>query len=353
MNEVQYCDKLFYKYRPINSNTDRLLKCKELYFSHPDEYNDQFDCKVDSFHKGTHDEWVDFFCRRNMHPEASRNLIKARLKEGFLKQKKDGILYEGKESFDDGNRLRASCFSEKRDSPLMWGHYADNHRGICLSFKSILTGDHYVLPLATEYALPFWKVTYTEIKPKPVNLLNGDTKEIERIIYDFYLTKFCDWYYENEYRLLATIDDREEKSTINFQKDALEGIIFGLKVKPKDAQHIKAIVDEYYNGIDVKLYRTEKIKGKYAIRVIEIKNFDKYLKLLEQDNSEVIDYDSDKAFIDYIAKYVAKHPQNKLAKQVLSELAQDHFIDSDSQKLRNEGNLISSISLTDNRAIPK
>jgi hypothetical protein len=186
MNEVQYCDERFYKYRPINQNTDRLLKYNELYFSHPDEFNDPYDCKVDSFHKGTHDDWVDFFCRRNVHPVVARNLIKARLKEGFLKQKKDGILYEGKELFDDGNILRASCFSEKRDSLLMWGHYADNHKGICLSFKSILTGDHYLLPLASEYALPFWKVTYAEIKPKPVNLMIRDTDETTRLITDFY-----------------------------------------------------------------------------------------------------------------------------------------------------------------------
>lgn len=119
MDEVEYCNKLFYKYRSINPNTELLLKYNELYFNHPNNYNDPFDCKVDSFHKGTHDKWVEFFCRRNMHPAAARNLIKARLKDGFLKQKKDGILHEGKDSIDDGNFLRACCFSERKDSLLM------------------------------------------------------------------------------------------------------------------------------------------------------------------------------------------------------------------------------------------
>ena len=146
------------------------------------------------------------------------------------------------------------------------------------------------------------------------------------------MTKFTDWWHEHEYRLLATIGDPEGKSTINFKKDALHGVIFGLRVKPNDAQHIKDILDEYYRGIDVKLCRTEKVKGKYAINVIEIKNFDKYIKLLEQDQCEAIDYDSDKVFVDYIAKYATKYPQNKLAKQILSELTQGHLIESDTEK---------------------
>ena len=138
--------------------------------------------KLIHFHKGTHDEWVDFFCRRNMHPAAARNLIKARLKEGIFKQKKDGILYEGE---DDGNVLRASCFSERNNSLLMWGHYADNHRGICIKFKSLPYGAHYLLPLVSDYSLPFHKVNYKDERPKPVNLLNIDSDKTECIIYNF------------------------------------------------------------------------------------------------------------------------------------------------------------------------
>jgi hypothetical protein len=63
----------------------------------------------------------------------------------------------------------------------------------------------------------------------------------------------------------------------------LEGIIFGLKVKPDEAQHLKDIIDKYYAGIDVKLYRTIKVGGKYAIVFKEINDFGKYIKLL--DNS--------------------------------------------------------------------
>lgn len=286
MSEVKYCEKLFYKYRSINEHTESLLINNELFFNHPDNFNDPFDCKPDCFHRGTRDEWVDFFCRHRMHPAVARNLVKENLKNGNMKQKKNGILFDKnniKEYSDDGTFLRACCFSERKDSLLMWSHYANSHEGICLSFKSFSVGEYYLLPLDSDDALPFHELKYKDMKPKPVNLMNRDTEETTRIITDYYLTKFTDWHYESEYRLLSTIDDRDGKSTVHFEKDALEGVTFGLNVKPDKAQRIKDIIDQYYAGMGVKLHRTEKVDGKYAIDFKEIKDFDKYINLLDDE----------------------------------------------------------------------
>lgn len=289
MSEVKYCDKLFHKYRPINEHTERLLINNELFFNHPDNFNDPFDCKPETFHKGTRNEWMDFLCRHKIHPVEAKNRITENLKNGKMKLRGDKILFENKAKLqldgypDEGTFLRACCFSERKESLLMWGHYAENHEGVCLNFKSCPVGDYYLLPLASDAALPFHKIDYKDIKPEPVNLMNRDLEETDRIIEDFYLTKFTDWQYEHEYRLLATINDREGKSTVNFQKDALEGIIFGLKVKPDNAQRIKDIIDQYYAGIDVKLYRTKKVDGEYNIDFKEIGDFDKYIKLLDKE----------------------------------------------------------------------
>jgi hypothetical protein len=289
MSDIKYCDKLFHKYRPINKYTESLLINNELFFNQPENFNDPFDCKPDLFHKCTHSEWVDFLCRHKTHPVQARNLITENLKKGKMRKKRDGILFENKAKLqfeghsNEGINLIACCFSERKESILMWGHYAENHEGVCLNFKSLYFGDYYLLPLASGEALPFHKIDYKDIKPRPVNLMNRDEEETKRIITDFYLTKFTDWQYEHEYRLLATIYDREGKSTVNFQKDALEGIIFGLKVKPDKAQRIKDIIDQHYAGMDVKLYRTEKVDGRYAIDFKEIRNFDKYIELLGKE----------------------------------------------------------------------
>src|SRR5580704_16264537 len=42
------------------------------------------------------------------------------------------------EQFAKGTReaLRVGCFSERNDSILMWSHYADHHRGICIEYET-------------------------------------------------------------------------------------------------------------------------------------------------------------------------------------------------------------------------
>lgn len=279
MSELKSNDKLFYKYRPINDNTCKLIKDNELYFSNPDKFNDPFDCKLDFIYKGTRDEWIKFFCRQNMDIVAARNLIKTRLKDGLMKQKKNGVTFNQLESGDD---VRACCFSERNESLLMWGHYAESHTGICLSFKTSAMEDSYLLRLDSENFLPFHRVDYSSDRPETVNLLDIDNQRRESLIYDFFLTKFDDWQYEKEYRLLANEHDLKGKDTINFRRDALEGIIFGLKVDPVKAQNIKKLIDRHYKEINVNFYRTEKSKRKYAIDVKKITNFDRYIKLLNK-----------------------------------------------------------------------
>lgn len=292
MTEIKYGNTNFYKYRPINKYTDSLLINNELYFNHPDNFNDPFDCKLDCYHKGTRDEWIAFFTQRGTHPIEARNIIRGYLKRGILKQKKDGILLDNTKknnrelykdangALDVGNKLRPCCFSELNNDILLWSHYAQDHKGICLIFKSVALGDYCVLPLESPYIFPFYEVNYTDDRPRKVNLLDMSNKEEITRIMEFMRTKSKKWEYEKERRLLATIIHRKGKETIKFQKDALAGIIFGLKIEPGAARHIKELVNEYYKGVDVKFYRTYEIRGKYEIDFKEIANFDRYFRLL-------------------------------------------------------------------------
>jgi hypothetical protein len=120
-----------------------------------------------------------------MNPYEAKNLINENLKKGKMVHKSNGIIFDSKfklkECSDDGPFIRACCFSEREDSLLMWGHYAENHEGVCFSFKSFSIEDYYLLPLASDYALPFHKIEYKDTKPKPVNLMNGDKAETLRI----------------------------------------------------------------------------------------------------------------------------------------------------------------------------
>lgn len=100
------------------------------------------------------------------------------------------------EKVESSKRAYAVCsFTTNPNDMLMWTHYADQHRGICLEFSrdSILK--------------TFW-MFFPVIYDKPIsysNLLNKNAKRIQNIE-DFYLKRYLyktkNWQYEDEWRAI-------------------------------------------------------------------------------------------------------------------------------------------------------
>ena len=81
-----------------------------------------------------------------------------------------------------------SCFSKSWHSPVMWAHYADDHKGLCLGFD-VKEG------MAKEIEYP----------PAPQTVTAINTEFVEKL----WFTKYVHWQYEEEVRLYATVDKRE------------------------------------------------------------------------------------------------------------------------------------------------
>lgn len=85
------------------------------------------------------------------------------------------------------------CFSKSWSNPLLWGHYAERHTGICLSFD---------IPdkLLAE-------VIYAESPMKiSVDPQTNLPRLTERVMNRLLRTKFLDWKYEDEMRLFVGLD---------------------------------------------------------------------------------------------------------------------------------------------------
>jgi len=95
------------------------------------------------------------------------------------------------------------CFAERRDSLLMWTHYADSHKGVCLQFK--YDSDPKKLPAGCF----FKKIRYSTHRPKP------DASRISEFEETLLLTKSIDWMYEEEWRVVAPADP-DSKSNEGF-----------------------------------------------------------------------------------------------------------------------------------------
>jgi hypothetical protein len=86
--------------------------------------------------------------------------------------------------------LKMICFSETYKNPALWGHYADNCKGICLGFEIVFDVLKEML----------FKIEYVKDKMDP-NLfgLGDSTKEDEDI--DFLRYKSHHWEHEGEWRI--------------------------------------------------------------------------------------------------------------------------------------------------------
>lgn len=125
------------------------------------------------------------------------------------------------------------CFSQDCQTPTMWSHYADKHRGVCLEFDFPVKDQSQVekrgygsnvinLDVDSEYigqyqfesngkVMPpvMMKVNYRPFLPHtPITLVGSCSNDDECSKYRFRsicATKGCDWSYEQEWRLIANI----------------------------------------------------------------------------------------------------------------------------------------------------
>jgi len=154
-------------------------------------------------------------------------------------------------------RYRVYCLTTKPDSILMWSHYADRHRGICLEFDTANT----VFSTAL-------KVEYLDAY-RPLDLSDNSAATTLLPL----ITKSAPWRYEDEYRLIA-----EEKSAASghdaliaengflaFPRDALKSVIVGCAVSDAAREELRRIVDRSGHTLALKMAR--RIPNRYALTI--------------------------------------------------------------------------------------
>jgi hypothetical protein len=114
------------------------------------------------------------------------------------------------------------CMGKDWKSPLMWGHYAENHKGVCLGFD-----------------VPDGKVTQMNYEPARLEHLIQMGEPVggltEAVVAQLLNTKYAQWAYEEEWRLLLKLEDKDPingEYYINFGPElVLRDIILGSRCK--------------------------------------------------------------------------------------------------------------------------
>lgn len=95
------------------------------------------------------------------------------------------------------------CFSENWTNPLLWSHYADKHKGICLGFDLRRSEVR--------------KISYEEERPRIELGTHEDPSSIPTDLQDLLLlTKFKGWEYEQEIRRFVDLSKAKQEKGLYF-----------------------------------------------------------------------------------------------------------------------------------------
>lgn len=226
-----------------------ILEKDEIRLETPNRFNDPFDCSLtftmDQLDSAVFNKNLDPFIQSEFSEreidqlrksdnlifdlatlvaEKDQAAVFAKAITKFIENEKNEIISR----FSSGLRtgIYVTCFSESKDSILMWSHYADYHRGFCIEydFSSLDSSDHRTQLLypviytdslfdATEYLRPVFE--------------GGDTYNNLMATYAA-ITKSTDWSYEKEWRYVLPLGPSNDLQFFSVPKP--KAIYLGAKV---------------------------------------------------------------------------------------------------------------------------
>lgn len=275
---IKHSSLKVYKYFPINQNLYNSIITNEIYFSNPRTFNDPFDSnprfktttKIDCLKKFFEfikeqinleekvvrsipefgelskniDVLVDYSININRFNTSDfiANSLNEKLIEIF-------VFYNDERSFPsfvdiDIIEFQSKLFadfifmsidakyygiwsaSKTSTSPVLWGHYADNHKGVCLEYQVTTEENKSQLHFAEESPFDVVQVKYTS---KPIDIFAIEPSSLLKLTNTIINTKYDKWEYEQEIRLI-----NHNQGLAKFEKKALKSIIFGHRTTPKE-----------------------------------------------------------------------------------------------------------------------
>ncbi|MBL8090588.1 MAG: DUF2971 domain-containing protein [Anaerolineales bacterium] len=242
-----------YKYQSYNTNALDNLKNRQLWFSKPSKFNDPFDCAIHfEIAYQTDEDWNDLYkIYRKEFPEGQdfdkKYLTNNKVNQLFKDEALRGLNKAFQERIDImRNKRGVACFSEVVDNILMWGHYADGHRGFCLEFDT--SNEHFSRAFPVDYSDTFPTMHLTKVLVR---------EEDDAKLMDMITTKAKLWSYEKEWRLFHMEGDKQYGVGI----EALTGIYFGCEMPFTHKEIISLILD----NASTKLYEMQKVEGKFQL----------------------------------------------------------------------------------------
>lgn len=235
--------QFIYKYRALNTNTDKIFENSELWFSNPYDFNDPFDCQVIVDTKNSEVEIANFL-RQN-----APRMLSADVKKFAKVCSKNPIKWNKMVTttiYKSINKKGVCCFAGNNDNILMWSHYTNSHKGICLKFDILADSDLFSFPFHVKYSKDY--PYYNHLK---------DNSQLVKFLMQ---TKADIWEYEGEIRVL-----KFNAGIYQFKKKALKEICFGCNCTQDDITRVKNLVAA--NNFNVVFTKATKATKQYRLNI--------------------------------------------------------------------------------------
>lgn len=214
-----------YKYQRLDENGYTLdnLEKQQFHLCNIENFNDPYECKAtinfNLYFIKVVESTYPTLANHGIHFEEGEKITIQKSEDSFKEFKglcdKKGIPFswdkekimeaqfaETEKSFQLlRDYTRFYSFTERSDSTVMWSHYSDTHKGICIEYN---TDDF-------DFRSPIFKVLYSQDRYDMTEFPDHDNGSVKShsMLYNAYLTKAEDWSYEKEWRLIYNLMPHE------------------------------------------------------------------------------------------------------------------------------------------------
>ncbi len=220
---------VLYKYVSFDT-AKKIIENSSLRFGTASSFNDPFELSLDYIDLSISKNELNDFIKKK-HP-GSRKSNRALFRKNKDKHSLKGVRNVMIDEFQKlKNTTGICCFSKRNNITLMWSHYAEQHKGLCLGFRNFVHSPNFFVVY----------VNYiTELKPVKYWDFGDELFPL------WIFSKSHVWEYEEEVR--AVYFDKE--GLVKFNKTQLCEVHFGLRVMEENqTQIIDLIQHKNYTNI--------------------------------------------------------------------------------------------------------
>lgn len=255
-----YAPTSLYKYYSDHPRNFEAIKSNKMWYSAPCSFNDVFDCTLTIEDKDIFDSAL------RLIPDKRGIRVGSQMWKQIKGTVNQQIRSFQSEFEDLRTRMGISCLSEEDDSLLMWAHYANNHRGICVEYE--------LLEFNKQLGFSPVPIVYSDERVS-IHTLETLESDIQGFFVESLTSKSPEWSYEKEWRIIrddGACGDRWNAEKKGALLDAIrpKSVILGCMVEPDYEEN----VHKYCEESRINLYKMQKSRERYCLEKVPILQYE-------------------------------------------------------------------------------